>query len=106
MFENIFQIFGNFIIVNHLLNNLVQLLLFLTGFLQIGGRHLQVLANFFQTFIRHQSYFVESGIISHVNSLPSACVQYKFVNKNPVTMRIAAAEETNFKVRFTLLESR
>ncbi|HJO57240.1 MAG TPA: hypothetical protein QF772_03330 [Nitrospinaceae bacterium] len=55
MFENIFQIFGNFIIVNHLLNNLVQLLLFLTGFCRLV---------------------------------------------------VATAEETNFKVRFTLLESR
>jgi hypothetical protein len=51
----LFVKFGNFIIVNHLLNNLVQLLLFLTGFCRLV---------------------------------------------------VAAAEETNFKVRFTLLESR
>ena len=81
LFQNVFQVFRDFVIQNHLLNLHAELSIELARFFQLDGGHGKVLANLCHFFLGDQANLVQPLVPGHIYFLPGLHTKNKLVDQ-------------------------
>ena len=82
LFQNVFQVFRDLVIQNHLLDLHAELSIELARFFQFDGGHGKILANLCHFFLGDQANLIQALIPGHIYFLPGLRTENKLVDQD------------------------